>query len=85
MVCVCHVIPRGRSSDASFNAKVHTLHRVLNALLEPLPGVFCWFHNGLTYPVREVLLPDGVHVNKLGQYLLYRSYRGTILKVVATL
>lgn len=69
MVCVCHVIRPYTYLVA--------VHRVLNALLEPLPGVFCWFHKGL--------LSDGVHVNKLGQYLLYRSYRGAILKVLATL
>ena len=30
-------------------------------------------------------LPDGVHVNSFGQYCLYRSYRGTILKALRML
>ena len=30
-------------------------------------------------------LPDGLHVNSFGQYCLYRSYRGTILKALRML
>ena len=30
-------------------------------------------------------LPDGLHVNSFGQYCLYRSYRGTILKALGML
>ena len=30
-------------------------------------------------------LPDGVHVNSFGQYCLYRSYRGAILKALRML
>lgn len=87
VVCICHVIPRGssRRDAASFNAKVQTLHRVVATLSESTPGVFCWFHKGLTNPSRQVLLPDGVHLNSLGQYLLYRSYRGAILKALSML
>ena len=88
IVCICHVIPRGPSCQhggASFNTKVKTLHEVLATLVESIPGIFCWFHKGLTNPVRAVLLPDGVHLNTLGQYLLYRSYRGAILKALSLL
>lgn len=89
VVCICHVIPRGpsgrNSNVASFNARVQTLHRILATLVESVPGVFCWFHRSLTNPAWQVLLPDGVHVNSLGQYLLYRRYRGTILKVLSVL
>ena len=88
IVCICHVISRGpscRCGGASFNTKVKTLHEVLATLVESIPGFFCWFHKGLTNPVRTVLLPDGVHLNTLGQYLLYRSYRGAILKALSLL
>ena len=34
----------------------------------------------LTQPSVTPFLRDGVHLNKIGQYNLYRSYRGAILK-----
>ena len=84
MVCVCHVIPRGDSyhHSTSFNNKVRTLYKVVQALLEPLFGVFCWFHRGFTNPSRDFFLSDGVHVNKAGQYVLYRGYMGAILSAL---
>lgn len=87
VVCICHVIPHGPScrNVASFNARVETLHRITSTLFESVPGAFCWFHKGLTNPSRQVLLPDGVHLNSLGQYLLYRSYRGAILTALSLL
>ena len=39
------------------------------------------FDNPLVHPY----LPDGLHVNSFGQYCLYRSYRGTILKALRML
>ena len=30
----------------------------------------------------KLLLADGVHVNRVEQYRLYRSYRGAILKAL---
>ena len=35
--------------------------------------------------LHKVLPPDGVHLNSLGQYILYQSYRGAILKALSML
>ena len=86
VVCVCTVIPRRhpRSSqpDVQFNDQAVLLNRYLNAVLNDMPGIFTWTHTGLQSLSRPLLLPDGVHLNHKGQYLLYRSYRGAILKAI---
>ena len=50
--------------------------------LEPLPYVFCWSHKVFYNEAGKLLLADGVHVNRLGQYRLYHSYRGAIWKAL---
>ena len=50
-----------------------------------LPRVFCWTHYSFSNPSKPFYLADGVHLNAVGQYLLYRSYRGAILKALAML
>ena len=60
----------------------HYINKVVLAILEPLFRVFCWFHWGFTNPSRDLFLSDGVHDNRAGQYILYRSYRGAILSAL---
>ena len=50
--------------------------------LESLSKVFFWCHRGFANPSINLYLPDCVHVNTQGQYVLYRSYRGAILKAL---
>ena len=78
---VCHVIPRGASfPDADqFARMAAVLNYYVSVVLETLPSVFCWTHRDFTSPLEDLYLPDGVHLNPTGQYLLYRSYRGAIL------
>ena len=84
VVCVCHVIPR--RSPCAFNDQVAACNELVRSLLEPLPYVFCWFHKGGFYHhTGKLLSADGVHVNRVGQYRLYRSYRGAILKALTLL
>ena len=83
VICVCHVIPR--RSPCAFNDKVAVCNELVNSLLEPLPYVFCWFHKGFYNKAGKFFLGDGVQVNRLGQYRLYRSYRGAILKALSLL
>lgn len=83
VVGICHLIPRtGSFTHVDFN-KLNRSAKILNAnvkiALEPFSNVFCWSHRGFTEPSDELYLPDGVHVNSDGQYVLYRSYRGAIL------
>jgi lysophospholipase L1-like esterase len=81
VICVCLVIPR--RAPCAFNDKVAEFNQEIRVLLDPLTFVFCWIHKGFYNHSRQLLLSDGVHVDPLGQYLLYRSYRGAILKALA--
>ncbi len=84
VVGVCHVIPRRGSfpNADSFNESAHIFNCLSKPALESIPNVFCWTHRGISNPSINLYLPDGVHVNAQGQYLLYRSYRGAILKAL---
>ena len=86
VIGVCHVIPRGANCSyfSDFNAKAGVLNRFLSVVLEPIPNVFSWYHKAFTN-LAQALLADGVHVNPAGQYRLYRSYRGAILKALSML
>ena len=77
-VGVCLVIKR---AEPMFNKRVGVLNRYLSLVFDRL-RVFVWRHKILDSPSHDFLLEDGVHLNPRGQYLLYRSYRGAILKAV---
>ena len=84
---VCGVIPRGicvpRAMDFFDDATL--LNHYVGIVLEEFPTVFCWSHAELNCPHKDLYLRDYVHVNPTGQYLLYRSYRGAIIKAVGLL
>ena len=52
------------------------MNQYLGVVLAQYPNVFCWQHRHFNSIFRDLCLADGVHLNKLGQYFLYRSYRG---------
>ena len=84
VVGVCKVIPRvGTASD--FNSKAEIFNNYLDVVLGQRPQVFCWQHKGFSDPCVCPYLPDGVHVNRFGQYALYRSYRGAAMKALRML
>ena len=84
VVGVCHVIPRGTShAEATIFADI--LRQYLGVVLDSIPNVFSWLHKPFSRPTKNFYLADGVHVNPAGQYMLYRSYRGTILKALGML
>ena len=78
VVGVCLVIKR---AEPMFNKKVEVLNRYLSVVVDR-PRVFEWRHKILDSPSHDFLLEDGVHLNPCCQYLLYRIYRGAILKAV---
>ena len=59
------------------------LNHYVGIVLEEFPTVFCWSHAEFNCPHKD--LYDGVHVSPTGQYLLYRSYHGAIIKAVGLL
>ena len=79
VVGVCHVLPRRGELSESFNRNVPILNKYLDVVFDEDPRVFTWRHKGFSLPDSNFYLPDGVHANSLGQYALYRSYRGAIL------
>ena len=83
VIGVCEVIPRVRAPF--FTGAASILNQYLCGVLEPISNVFCWRHRGFNNPSVDPYLPDGVHVNSFGQYCLYRSYRGAILKALRML
>ena len=87
VVGVCKVLPQRHRSTGlpheEFNIKAATFNRMLDALFDDRPSVFVWGHFEIQSLTRRVLLPDGMHLNCHGQYCLYRSYRGAILKGVS--
>lgn len=87
VVGVCHVIPRGVSyaNSSLFLERVLVLHKYLEVVLDSCSKVFCWRHREFSHPAKDFYLPDGVHLNPSGQYLLYRSYRGAILHALSLL
>ena len=87
IVCVCHVITRGKSTlhPNFFWECARVLQQYLEVVLDPLACVFCWRHKAFTRPDQDFYSRDGVHLNVTGQYLLYRSYRGAILNALSYL
>lgn len=87
VVGVCHVIPRGVSFTnwEEFLQRAEILNNYVRVVLQPFPKAFCWTHRDFSSPHKDLYLADGVHVNSLGQYFLYRSYRGAILNALGLL
>ena len=59
-----------------------------STLLDPTwnlgPSNFCyyWRHRGFWKSKSEIYLPDGVHLNNLGNYKFMRSIRGAVLQAL---
>ena len=88
VVGVCHVIPRVFScvdSQISFLTRATAFKQYTSAVLGDLPNVFWWLHSPFSSPDKEFYLDDGVHLHSVGQYQLYRSYRGAILRAIPML
>ena len=85
VVGVCLVIPRKlrktKLPDLQFKVAMDILNQYLRVVLEGYSFAFVWEHRQLG-SAKDVISMDGVHVNVKGQYLLYRSYRGALLKAL---
>lgn len=85
VVGVCHVIPRCISEMSHipallFAQRAQILNHYVSVVLDDIPNAFGWRHRNFSHPAKNVYLADGVQLNPSGQYHLYRSYRGAILK-----
>ncbi len=75
-----HNIPQAREPDCDFKAKATVSRQYLSVILADQPGIFLWDHKEFYRSDHSLLSLEGVHCNAQGQYCLYRSYRGAILK-----
>ena len=87
VIGVCKTIPRHGSEPEVlvFNDQALILNNYLDVVFEQRPQVFAWQHKGFVSPSVCPYLPDGVHLNHFGQYALYRSYRGAVIKALRML
>jgi hypothetical protein len=89
VVAVCQVIdrylPHSQTPDIVFNTKAALLRQYLSVVLDNMPGVFLWEHRAFCKAGKNLLSLDGVHANPHGQFSLYKSYRGAILKALSLL
>ncbi|CAH3107063.1 unnamed protein product [Porites lobata] len=74
-IAVCQVIRRHSPQCTAYNLKVTKLHLYLKAVLEPIPYCLYWKHRGFWNSRENIYLPDGVHLNDLGNLKLFRSIR----------
>ena len=84
-VVLCHVTPRATYQSSNFNERAQLLNHYTSVVLDPIKQAICWTHRGFANPSITPFLPDGVHFNHMGQYTLYRSYRGAIKHALAIL
>ena len=88
VVGVCYVRLRVFScvtSETSFLTRANALEQYTSAVLGDLPNVFCWLHYPFSSLGKDFYIDDGVHLNSVGQYQLYRSYRSAILRAIGML
>ena len=76
-ICVCQTIYR--ENAPLFNNQVNILSKYVGVVLEPIPYACYWKHRGFWKSKSRFFHRDGVHLNNLGHYKLYRSLRGAIL------
>ena len=76
-VCVRQTICR---CSAQASNKNRHFTRFLRVLLEPIPYAIYWGHRGFWKSKNNFFTSDGIRFNSRGQYKLYRSLRGAVLK-----
>ena len=81
-VVVGQVLRRRTRDAGECNCKVGKLHLYLKVVLEQLPFCYYWRHRGFWNSKRDLHLPDGVHLNSLGNYKFLRSIRGAVLRAI---
>lgn len=78
-VSISLILFRGTST---FNARVMSANLAIMRCVRRMnnPRIRFWRHRGMVWPRPELLSLDGVHLNARGNYRLYRSLRGCILR-----
>lgn len=86
VVLVCQILKRDlgkyffdKEEVEWFNQKVGVANQFLKVVAEEYKNVKFWKHHGMSEPQKNILCPDGVHMNAHGQFKFYRSLRGALL------
>ena len=78
-VVVCQTLPRKKQPYPDYNSAVSTLNSWLKQNLSTKEHATFWRHRGLARPSLNIYDRDGIHLNRRGEDLLFRSYRRAIL------
>lgn len=81
-VIVSQIMPR-ESPPAVFppyNTRVRQANEHLYHLLKKVPFASFWYHPALSRSKTRVFLRDGVHLNQVGNHLLYHSYQKALFR-----
>ena len=81
-VVIGQVLCRHTPKSVEYNCKVGKLHQDLKVVLEPLPFCYYWRHRGFWKSKSKLYLPDGVHLNNLGNYKFMHSIREVVLQAL---
>ena len=78
--CVCFCQTIYRTGAPTFNNNVILLNWYLKVVLEPIPYAIFWMQKGFWRAKTNFMARDGIHLNDLGQYKLYCSLSGAVLR-----
>lgn len=81
-VIVSQIVPRCSPPAVTppYNTRVRQVNDKLYYVLKRAPFASFWYHFALLRLGNEVFLPDGVHLNQMGNHLLYHSYQKALLR-----
>ena len=81
-VMICHLVKRAKWRQFSPEEGATRVAAVNAFIQEECMGnnnISVWKHKGLWNPRSRIFMRDGVHFNDLGNFKLYRSFRGALL------
>lgn len=84
-IIVNEVLPRlqPQAVVSLYNHRITSLNRSLRRTLRLLPFITFWSPWDLLNDRDSVYLRDGVHLNRKGNYLLYRSYQRILQRLLS--
>lgn len=75
-------IPLRMRIDPGYNTRVYRANQYLRNFCETAQGVRYWRHRGVVRSMNDIFARDGVHLNHLGYFKLYRSVRAVARTVI---
>lgn len=81
-IIVSQIMPRCSPPAVTppYNTRVRQVNDNLYYLLKRAPFASLWYHFALLRLGNKVFLPDGVHLNQMGNHFLYHSYQKALFR-----